>query len=166
MIFKFLLWDFDSACLLGFVDRRKHLPGYVGGRLVVNWPHGRFEIERIMEIVTKDLAEENISQLLSDLIVNLFVGGWGTQCSVAVVSKRRCAYSKIQTFATFCFFFSILNLKSERPVRVMYKCIALSEQLSQQISMKKRYSQKKIKFLYEPIKEKGTYIILYYMLCT
>ena len=40
MIFKFLLWDFDSACLLGFVDRRKHLPGYVGGRLVVNWPHG------------------------------------------------------------------------------------------------------------------------------
>ena len=57
------------------MDRRKHLPGYVGGRLVVNWPHGRFEIERIMEIVTKDLAEENISQLLADLIVNLFVGG-------------------------------------------------------------------------------------------
>ena len=59
------------------MDRRKHLPGYVGGRLVENWPHGSFEIERIFEIVktTKGLADENISQILLDLIVNLIVGG-------------------------------------------------------------------------------------------
>ena len=59
------------------MDRRKHLPGYVGGRLVENWPHGSFEIERIFEILktTKGLADENISQILSDLIVNLIVGG-------------------------------------------------------------------------------------------
>ena len=59
------------------MDRRKHLPGYVGGRLVENWPHGRFEIERILEIVktTKDFADQNISQILLDLIINLIVGG-------------------------------------------------------------------------------------------
>ena len=53
------------------------MPGYVGGRLVENWPHGRFEIELILEIVktTKDFAKQNISQILSDLIINLIVGG-------------------------------------------------------------------------------------------
>ena len=49
----------------------------MGGRLVENWPHGRFEIELILEIVknTKDFAKQNISQILSDLIIILIVGG-------------------------------------------------------------------------------------------